>query len=296
MRQSLTPAIKSQANRLKPIIGLVVIALTVTAFIYYWHHHPGLLKPLQDLTILTLVKLFCLYCLVMAALILAYDSIVRLTGIKLKRQENMQLTLYSTIVNFFGPLQSGPGLRAIYLKKRHQLSIARYARASIIYYAIFAGISGLFLLSSLSVWLFMSAVAVIVLICAAVCMTIKRLPPFRILITLLVATLAQLSFTALIYFTELRAVTPQVSFHQTLIYTGAANLALFVSLTPGALGFRESFLFLSQRLHHVNGETIIAANVIDRGFYALFLGLLFIFILLIHAKDRLALGNMRSSK
>jgi uncharacterized membrane protein YbhN (UPF0104 family) len=95
------------------------------------------------------------------------------------------------------------------------------------------------------------------------------------------------------YFIELRAVSPHITLHQAIIYSGAANFALFVSLTPDAIGIRESFLVLAKRLHHIATPVILAANIIDRGAYLIYLLILFIFVLLVHAGDRLHLSSIR---
>jgi len=71
-----------------------------------------------------------------------------------------------------------------------------------------------------------------------------------------------------------------------VIYTGAANFALFVSITPGAIGFRESFLLFSQHLHHIDSSTIVAANLIDRSVYIVLLLLLAAGIFGTHAQRR----------
>jgi uncharacterized membrane protein YbhN (UPF0104 family) len=101
------------------------------------------------------------------------------------------------------------------------------------------------------------------------------------------ATAAQIAAVSLIYFLELRNVAPGTHFSQAIIYTGAANLALFVSLTPGAIGFRESFLLFSQNLHHVSGSTIVAASILDRAVYVLVLAGLAAYIFGSHAARRL---------
>ena len=74
-----------------------------------------------------------------------------------------------------------------------------------------------------------------------------------------------------------------------------ANFALFVSLTPGAIGIREAFLVFSQDLHHIPNDIIVAANVLDRAVYILFLGLLFIIVLLMHAGSKLQLQKVKAS-
>jgi uncharacterized membrane protein YbhN (UPF0104 family) len=78
-----------------------------------------------------------------------------------------------------------------------------------------------------------------------------------------------------------------------LSYTGAANLALFVSLTPGAIGFRESFLYFSQSLHHITTAQILSANLIDRAVYVIFLLLLLLVVLIMHVGKRLRLKDLQ---
>jgi len=81
--------------------------------------------------------------------------LVAITGVTLaicgKRmglKENFMLTSYSSIANFFGPLQSGPGVRAVYLKAKHQVRLRDYTLASLLSLGLFAFFSAL-----LRVWL-----------------------------------------------------------------------------------------------------------------------------------------------
>ncbi len=104
---------------------------------------------------------------------------------------------------------------------------------------------------------------------------------------LFAATLLQLTAQAVIFGIELHNTGANVSVGQVLSYTGVANMALFVALTPGSIGIRELFLVFSQHLHHIGDGTIVAANVIDRGVYFVFLGILFVLVLSLHAKDKL---------
>jgi uncharacterized membrane protein YbhN (UPF0104 family) len=104
---------------------------------------------------------------------------------------------------------------------------------------------------------------------------------------LLVSTMVQLFLVSIIYYIELKTVSKSVSFKHALVYSGAANFALFVALTPGAIGFRESFLLLSRRLHHISTSVILAASIIDRGVYLVFLAILFVFVIVFHVGKRL---------
>jgi uncharacterized membrane protein YbhN (UPF0104 family) len=94
---------------------------------------------------------------------------------------------------------------------------------------------------------------------------------------------------------ELHAVGAHPSIGQVVSSTGAANLALFVSLTPGAIGFRESFLYFSQSLHHISTANILSANLIDRACYVIFLLLLLVVVVSLHAGKKLRLTDLKRS-
>ena len=115
-----------------------------------------------------------------------------------------------------------------------------------------------------------------------------------LLAKLALATLLHLSCTVAIYFIELSSLGIHVSISQAMSYSGAANFALFVSLTPGAIGFREAFLVFSERLHHIANSTIVTANIMDRGIYVLFLGLLFIWLGVTHTKNQINLKKLQT--
>ncbi|MBI1856914.1 flippase-like domain-containing protein [Candidatus Saccharibacteria bacterium] len=338
---------KSSIGWLKRFLGISVLALTLGTFFYYLKTHSGVIDQLRQINVGTLILILGLYVLTIASLILVYDTILRLCGVKLSLKENSLLTIYSSIVNFFGPLQSGPGFRAVYLKKQHGVSLKAYSGATLLYYAFFAFISASFLFfGSQSSWhsvLFLlifgagifgvlfyfkknnldshkivhsqseSVRAKTVLSEREVALATSReeklfatdripsgggevlggssktmtISKKGILASkLALFTLLQISLVATIYFFEIRATNVSVSFSQVLTYTGAANFALFVSLTPGALGFRESFLFFSQRSHHINSDTIVAANILDRGIYLILLGLLLVMAIITHARSK----------
>ena len=108
---------------------------------------------------------------------------------------------------------------------------------------------------------------------------------------LMLATLLQIVLITVIYVIELKSVDPGIHVSQAIVYSGAANFALFVSITPGAIGFREAFLVFSQNLHHVPASTILTANVIDRSAYVLLLGVLFVVAVSLHVQKRYAVSD-----
>lgn len=230
-----------------------------------------------------------------------YNATLRLCGEPLKQKENLQLTIYSTLANFFLPLQSGPGVRAAYVKRKYKIPISSYLLSSLVYYGIYAVISAGFLfIGSKYWWLAIPAVIAAALFSLLVINLAKnrfqkKNPQLNLdlnksnILRLTLVTLGQIATQALIYGLELHSIHQHATLRRDLSYTGAANFALFVALTPGAIGFREAFLEFSKSLHHFSTAAILAANVIDRGVFIFFLGLMFLLMLATHAKERLKL-------
>lgn len=285
----------------KKPLGILVIVLTLGSFVYYIRGHREVIDQLQTVNLATFFLLLFLYVCMLGVLALIYDILLRLLTKRVPAKEQILLTIYSSIINFFGPLQSGPGFRALYLKKKYGLSLIAYSKVSLLYYGFFVFISGGFvflgsqpLVRSLILMVLFGSGIVGVLYFLKKRGKLVRVTNVNLVVWLALATLLQLLVVSLIYFVEVRAVGARVSFGQILTYTGAANFALFVSLTPGALGFRESFLLLSQRLHHIDSSVIVSANIIDRGVYVILLGVLFLVVIASHAKDKFNLEATRS--
>lgn len=276
----------------RKIAAIGIIIATIAVFAFYFAKHPSVRHQLAQTSPAVLGLLLVLYMGTMVALTFITIATLRLCRIALPTMESLLLTMYTAVINFFGPLQSGPAFRAVYLKKKHGLSLKRYAGATFMYYGFFGGFSVLLLFSSLLKWWLVALAAVGLLLAFAMSRSARFKPQIEELdlrgwYYLALATLGQIAALVLIYYVELRTVQPGVHLSQALVYTGAANLALYVSLTPGAVGFRESFLVFSQHLHHIGNGSIVAANIIDRAVYVVVLLLLTLFIFGTHAKRRL---------
>lgn len=280
-------------KKFKPLLVLIVLAATIAAFVYFFVKHPEVRRQLAQLPPGLLVLLSVLYLLSAGVLGLIFMATLVLCRTRLGLREGLLVSMYSSIINFFGPLQSGPAFRAVYLKQKHGLKLKDYTLATLVYYAFYGSFSVVLLFSN---WLRWWLVPLALLGAAVVYWALKSKHPqairirtlnLRGLIFLAAATLAQVLLLCVIYYMELHSVSPQIQPWQALVYTGAANLALFVSITPGAIGFRESFLVFSHKLHHVGNTTIVSANIIDRGVYIVVLLLLLVLILATHAAPRL---------
>lgn len=291
-------------RHVKNALIVLVLALTVAVFVRFFRENPQYIQQLGQVSPWWIVAVIALNIPMVGLLVLIYDTCLSFCNKRLGWQENFLLTSYSSIINFFGPLQSGPGVRAAYLKTRHQVRLRDYTLATLIYYGMFAFFSGIFLLAGNRPWwqTLLAALAIGAGSGLFIRWYVKRdsRPADsqfhlhgNLLARLFGLAFLQVLLTAITYFVELKAVNPHIAWGQAVSYAGAANFALFVSLTPDAIGFREAFLIFSQHLHHVSTGDILSANVIDRGSYVLFLCLLLVVVLATHAKDRLRLKGLR---
>ncbi len=305
MLKKLQKFVSQQA--FKRVLSTLIIFLTVVVFIDFFAGHPEYLDILRHIKLLAVIEILLLNILLIIDLGFIYNFSLQLCGKKMPVREQFLLTTYSSIANFFGPLQSGPAIRTVYLKTKHNIRTRDYVFATLIGYGMFASVSALFLIGGSRPWwqsfaatLAVTGISILVITLykkkgdsrtsSRQCFHLRTKPLFG----LLIATLVQVGIVTAYYFIELKAVNPSVTLHQAISYSGAANFALFVSITPDAVGFREAFLILSQHLHHISAASILAANVIDRAIYALFLVMLFVVAMIIHARDRL--GIKQTSK
>jgi uncharacterized membrane protein YbhN (UPF0104 family) len=294
------------SKRYRRYPAIAAIALTVLLAVNFFMAHPDYLSRLGSVSPTVIILVVILNIPVTAALAWAYDAMLNLCGKRLPTKENVLLTAYSSIINFFGPLQSGPGVRAAYLKVRHGVRVRDFMLATLLYYAFFAGFSAIFLLAGVRPWWQTVLLFLVTIVCSAGVIgwftgkiggrKPKTFEQFHLrrgpLLALAVAVFIQLACISAYYFVELRAVDPHIGVGQAISYSGAANFSLFVSFTPDAVGIREGFLIFSQSLHHISTADIVNANIIDRGSYVIYLGLLFLFMLSIHARDRLRLTTL----
>lgn len=292
---------------IRSLLAAVIVLGTIAAFIWYAKHNPEIIEQLTNTPPLALVLIVLLNgCGLLALMAVLYASL-RLFSKRMSIRENFSLNAYSSLINFFGPGQSGPGFRAAYLKIKHGLKIKQYLFATLIYYAFYAIFSGILLVANVRPW-WQTTLLVIAIagISGAVLLFFAKRNQLRSadtahdsrsittpVLIIAAATAFQVLCLAASYYVGISAIGEHVSFGQVLTYTGAANFALFVAITPGAIGFREAFLLFSQDLHGIARDSIVAANVLDRAAYIIFLGVIFILTLSMHTAKRLQAHKIR---
>jgi uncharacterized membrane protein YbhN (UPF0104 family) len=277
----------------KRFIAIVVILLTFILLGLYVSRHPDSIRRVVQTPPDVLLALFVLYCGVVATNAVITYATVRLCRHELSVKNSAFLTVYSTIVNFFGPLQSGPGVRAVYLKTKIGLKIRDYTLATFFYFIAFAALNVSFLFVNTLPYL--TVIGILASI-ALIAFGVKRFhftDRSQYVFAIFLVTLVQIILMAIIYFVELNVTKTPVNFTQALAYGASANLSLFVSVTPGAIGIREAFILFATSLHHVPLASVVAAGILDRAFYVVFLVVLFVASTALHVKE--SLGSKKLS-
>lgn len=284
----------------KQTINLLIILITLAAAVYYLNKHSYLLTDLRHINPLTGLIVLGLYLIMLMVMVLIFKATLHLANFKLSLIENVLLNCYSTFINFFVPGQVGAAYRAYYLKKNHKLKVVDYTLITLTYYLIYGLLSiELMVIGSQSWWVSLSSLILLVLL-AVVASKMYRAKYKKARIKfhlshiglLTLATVLQAIVQVVIYWVELHSVNHSIRLNQTITYTGAADLALFVALTPAAIGIRESFLILSEKLHHVSTANIILANVIDRSVFIVFLLILGLVVLYIKFNKHIRKFNL----
>jgi len=271
-----------------------IIITTALLLYFYLTHNAALLHKLAETSPITISKLLILYSLWFGTLALILQACLRICRQNIPTMENLILNAYSIFSNYLFPGQSGPVIRGIYLKGRYKVALRNFIFVTLLYYLAYAGVSVILLVGGMRSW-WQTILGILLFSTGAFigARSYARKQHINIIgldlslenvAFLLFATCLQAICQIAIYYVELSSVATGLKVGQVISYTGAANFALFVSLTPGAVGIRETFLFFSENLHHITGSAIVAANILDRSTFIVFLVLVFSALLVVRGK------------
>jgi uncharacterized membrane protein YbhN (UPF0104 family) len=288
-------------SRLYLVLSISLLIFAIAIFGYYIDKHSNLINRLKTISPWIIFWLVLLYGLWFLVLSLIIKASLKICNIKIPNKENILINAYSTIVNFFVPGQGGPAVRGAYLLKKHKLRIRLYIFVTLIYYLIYGIINSIIAFSDTYLWWILIPLIIGVLV-ISIYGGRKYISKFKIkseelnlnlknISFLILATVLQVIIVMIINIVEIHSVNSSISLRQILIYTGVENLAIFVALTPGAIGIREGFLIFSRKLHHISITNIIAASIIDRAIFIVVLAILLIYVIASHAKSKLFTTN-----
>ncbi len=288
-------------NRLHIIASILLLLVAIIIFVIYISKHSYLIYRLKNISPFIVFWLLILYSFWFLCLSLIIKYSLRICNLTIPTSKNLLLNAYSTIVNFFLPGQGGPVIRGAYLYKKHKLRVRLYIFVTLIYYLMYAAINSVLAISTSSLWWILIPV-IIFMSFIGLFGGRKYIKKFKIkdtelrlnstnLLFLFLITLLQVLVIVAINYVELHSINTAISIKQTIIYSGIANLSIFVALTPGAIGIREGFLIFGRRLHHISVSNIISASIIDRAIFLIVLVILLIYVLASHAKSKLNISS-----
>lgn len=273
-------------------IGLLV--LTLAAFVYYFLNNQALFNRIGNLSWWQVLLIITGQSIVFFSNILVSIIFIQFIGKKLHFIDSTRITAYSSLVNFFGFLQGGVGLRGVYFKRQFAMSLKKYFALTVIQYLFLFGIAGIFVLVGISFTtgitsaFLLMGLGIIALVGGFVLFgksnaakkiqvklgAVSQLLKARPLLALLSVIVLQLCGSLLANFIELQAIGAHVSMGGLLIYTGTSQFAIVIALTPGAIGIREALLLIVQQQMHLTTQDIVLASTVDRAIYFVTLALI----------------------
>lgn len=235
---------------------------------------------------------------------------------KLSIKEASYIGIWAAIGNFFGPLLGGAGVRAVYLKKKYNLSYGKFTSMLLGYYLIIFTLNFAIALWAVLVLPSSDQQTVLITVFAAGLVALISLYFIRLplrsntIVKRLESSQLGAKFVSTIYGIEeglhaiirSRGLLPKLMFLALMnfltiyflaavqfsaigidiengalaLYAVFVNISLLLSFTPGAIGIRESLLILIGTTLAVGTEEILQVAIIDRGVNFILLLLLFL--------------------
>lgn len=277
--------IKLSKSFLKKSLRLFLTVLTLVLFVYYFRQNKDEFSRLRDVSLGSIFLIVVGQLIILATNVFILIELLKMTGKKMSIATSSRVIAYSSLINFFGFLQGGLGFRAVYLKRYFNTSLKTYTLITILQYMSVFSVSflmlfiGLWLINYTALPLILTAIALAAAIIfhKQIVKILRRsrfentinlaIKNYRKMLVLLVLSAGQFFGSSLAYGAELNAVGAHFSLGALLIFTGVAQFAILVALTPGAIGIRESLLFLVQGIMAISTASIILAGTIDRAVY-----------------------------
>ena len=287
----------------KKILGNVLTVIILALFAWYFTQNIQDFKILLDINILHVILLFVIGLLMIVANSVFMKVCLSLFGRKIDIHESIRVTLISTAGNFFAPAGSGLGFRAVYLKKRHKLPYSDYISITLCNYVIVFMISAMLGLvglwaaqggvptsSAYPLYVFFAGLLTISTVLlfvrfreretvdteggaiARVKQVLVRmskgwtvvLSNKKVLVGLIGIVVANAVLSVVQAYIVLESVGITISFGGLILYGILGALSLFINITPGNLGVKESVYVVFSGVIGLSTAQILSAAVVER--------------------------------
>jgi uncharacterized protein (TIRG00374 family) len=289
---------------LKRNIKYVLTCTLVGLFVWYFLANRESFAPILEINVPLLMFVAISNVLLMGGNGLFLKYIVEPFHKNLSYRESLYVSVLSSIGNFFAPAGGGLGFRAVYLKKKHQLSYTDYlSTLSGNYVIVFFCISLIGLIALAATGSFSSGQALVIagflvaIFLGSILATILRpiKPDFiekikpsivqsfvrqinrvangwdiikkdrALLFKLLLVTLG--NFVITVSITKLIAISLsiQVGFWGLILMSVVGSLSFIVNITPANLGVKEALYVFSATTIGLSTPEVLSIALIDRG-------------------------------
>lgn len=277
-------------------LKVFILTLTLLLFAYYYFTHQEQFSIIGTLSWWQVLLIIFGQSIVFISNVLIMIVFVSFIKKRLHFIDSARITAYSSLINFFGFLQGGVALRALYLKHKVAMTYKRYVVLTSIQYLVLFSMSALFIFIGIGLtnglsYALIITISMIALIAGIITIMhrlrvifinrlfnklheISSIIQSKLIITLLIVMLLQLIGSMLANFVELQAIGANVTLGGLLVYTGVAQFAVVIAITPGAIGIREALLLIAQNQMDLTSQDIILAATVDRIVYVITLVLL----------------------
>lgn len=278
------------------ILKVIALSLTIVLFVFYFLNNQESFERIWDLSFWQLGLILLGQSLVILANTFILSIIVSFSGKKIPFAESAMVTAYSSVVNFFGFLQGGVGLRGIYLNKYFSVKYRQYFLLTAVQYILLFSLAGLMIFVGVSFTndiknaLFLVGLFIISLSAFYFLLRLLRNEKIadlssrltnitsifrnRRILLITSALVLQLCGSFLAYGAALDSIGADITIGGLLIFTGISQFSIVIALTPGAIGIREGLLLIAQSQMLLSANDIIVASTIDRAVYFITLALL----------------------
>ena len=248
-----------------------------------------------------LIGCVCLAMLVVNGLFLKVLTVS--FGIDLHFFEYFSISIITSIGNVFLPMKGGAGFRAVYLKSRYDFHYSYFLSSLAANYLVVFGVTSVVALGSLALFYFSSGAfsfpaTMVFLAVGAMTSWAAFFPPHTLewipfrwareranqvlsgwhimrksrktVMDLCSLTLLNLLFASAVTWLEFAAFQMKdphgngIGFLQATIFTAIGTLSFLISVTPAALGIKESLLMFSSQFLGITPSQALAVSLLDR--------------------------------
>ncbi|RLG11628.1 hypothetical protein DRN69_07540 [Candidatus Pacearchaeota archaeon] len=298
----------------KKIFQILTLIFLIAWFGVYLYRHFSEFRELKIVSPTYFIPLFLLFLLFLTnnGLILKY--LLEPFRIKLKFKEWFGLPIITAMGNFLTPFRGGMGMRAFYLKKIHQFSYSYFLSTLAGLYVIIFLVNSLVGLLTMALLYFFYETFNILIFTIFLCFFLFLLgivffsPKFKetkypfinkfiniingwhlvksdkkVLMSTILISGINIIIMATMMFLEFKVFGISISLLSVLFLSIVSTLGLFISITPGALGIKETIVAFVATVVDIPIPQILAVSILDRvvGIGVIFiLGPIFSYILM----------------